>query len=168
MLEFYFTVHCHRTNKSNSQSSTFETTHLKYFSLKTFDIHTNFKPFKFFNSFKPLEFVQLLSYVLYEIIARDGLHFTLIAIMFVTYYPPKEPLIFLFLRQGHSTPSLLNHPDTDLSQDFSFNSPISDFDIPFESFNPHTSIKSIAQPKSNLNSPLIIRIFLLPLLSMII
>ena len=47
MLELYSTVHRHMNDKLNSQSSTFETTHLKLLPLDTFVIHTNFKPVKF-------------------------------------------------------------------------------------------------------------------------
>ena len=70
-------------------------------------------------------------------------------------YYPKEPFIFPYLRQYHSIRSLLSNPDTDCNQDISSNSPQYEFDTPFESFNPHTSIKTIAQPKSNLNPPAI-------------
>ena len=44
MLEIYSTVHRYLNHKLNSQSSTFETTHLKQLPLNTFVIHTNFKP----------------------------------------------------------------------------------------------------------------------------
>ena len=47
MVEIYCTVHRHITNKLNSQSSTFETTHLKHLPINTFVFHFNVKPVKF-------------------------------------------------------------------------------------------------------------------------
>ena len=53
MLEIYSTVHRLMNHKLNSQSSTYETTHLKQLPLHTFVIHTNFKPVKISQTFKP-------------------------------------------------------------------------------------------------------------------
>ena len=60
------------------------------------------------------------------------LHFKPIEIIFLPYYP-KEPLIFPYIRQYHSTPSLPNNPDTDSHQDLSTSSQ-SEREILFASF----------------------------------
>ena len=74
-------------------------------------------------------------------------------------YYPKELLIFPYLRQYHSTPSLVNNPDTESYQTALPQSPPHDFEKPFDSFQSHTSIKNISPTLS-----LIIKIFpILPL-----
>ena len=57
MVAIYSTVHCHVTNKLNSQNSTSETTHLKQFPLNTLVLHTNFTPVQFSNK---LELIQIV------------------------------------------------------------------------------------------------------------
>ena len=55
---------------------------------------------------------------------------------------PKEPVVFPYLRQYHSTPSLINNPDSEPYQDtFSQSTPY-DFETPFDSFQSQTSIKN--------------------------
>ena len=49
-------------------------------------------------------------------------HSLLVEIIFLPYYP-KELILFPHLRENHSTPSLLNNPDTDFYQDIHCNSP---------------------------------------------
>ena len=68
-------------------------------------------------------------------------------------YCREEPIIFPFLRQYHSTLSLLNNPDTDFYEDIPSNSPQHESETSFESFNPDTSIKTIAQHKANVHFP---------------
>ena len=58
-------------------------------------------------------------------------------------YYPREPLIFKNLRQYHSTPFLLNNPDTESYQEIHSKSPRSDDNNPFEQLQSHTSIKPI-------------------------
>ena len=111
MLEVYSTVHRHINSKLNSQSSTFETTHLKQLPFKTFVIHTKFKPVKFSQKFKPLrlrsyKIPKHLSDVTYELMSQDVSTFQTHRNHISPYYP-KEPVIFPYLRQYRSTPSLL-------------------------------------------------------------
>ena len=68
-LEIYSTVHHHITNKLISQKSTFETTHLIQLPLKTFVIHTIFKPVNFSQSLntpvlahKKLQHLSVVTY----------------------------------------------------------------------------------------------------------
>ena len=80
MLEIYSTVHRHINHKLNSQSSTFETTHLKQLPLNTFVIHTNFKPVNFSKKLKPLrigpyKILNHLSEVTYEFFLKTALLF---------------------------------------------------------------------------------------------
>ena len=121
MLEIYSTVHRHINHKLNSQSSTFETTHLKQLPLNTFVIHTNFKPVNFSNKLKPLrigpyKILKHLSEVTYELLSQDGSTFQTHRNHILPYYP-KEPIIFPYIKHYHSTPSLINNPDTDPYQD---------------------------------------------------
>ena len=56
--------------------------------------------------------------------SQDGSTFKTHRNHILPYYP-KEPVIFLYLKQYHSTPSLTNNPDTDSYQDtFSQFSPL--------------------------------------------
>ena len=121
MLERYSTVHRHINHKLNSQSSTFETTHLKQLPLNTFVIHTNFKPVNFSKKLKPLrigpyKIIKHLSEVTYELLSQDGSTFQTHRNHILPYYP-KEPIIFPYIKQYHSTPSLINNPDTEPYQD---------------------------------------------------
>ena len=108
MLENYSSVHRHFTNELNSQSSTFETTHLKQLPLDTFVIHTNFKPVKFSHKIKPLRLgpnknLQHLSDVTYELMARDGSTFHIHGNHIFQNYP-KEPPFF------HFSVNIIQHP----------------------------------------------------------
>ena len=121
MLEIYSTVHRHLNHKLNSQCCTFETTHLKQLPLNTFVIHTNFKPVNFSKMLKPLrigpyKILKHLSEVTYELPSQDGSTFQTHRNHILPYYP-KEPIIFPYNKHYHSTPSLINNPDTDLYQD---------------------------------------------------
>ena len=121
MLEIYPTVHRHLNHKLNSQSSTFETTHLKQLPLNTFVIHTNFKPVNFSKKLKPLrigpyKILKHLSEVTFELLSQDGSTFQTHRNHILPYYP-KEPIIFPYIKHYHSTPSLINNPDTDPYQD---------------------------------------------------
>ena len=117
MLEIYSNVHRHINHKLNSQSSTFETTHLKLLPFHTFVIHTNFKPVKFSQKLKPLrlgpyKILKHISDVTYELMSQDSSTFQTHENHNLPYYA-KEPVIFPYLKQYHSTPSLINNPDTD-------------------------------------------------------
>ena len=121
MLEIYSTVHRHINHKLNSQSSTFETTHLKQLPLNTFVIHTNFKPVNFSKKLKPLrigpyKIINHLSEVTYELLSQDGSTFQTHRNHIIPYYP-KEPIIFPYIKHYYSTPSLINNPDTQSYQD---------------------------------------------------
>ena len=121
MLEIYSTVHRHLNHKLNSQSSTFETTHLKQLPLNTFVIHTNFKPVNFSKKLKPLrigpyKIPNHLSEVTYELLSQDGSTFQTHRNHILPYYP-KEPIIFPYIKHYRSTPSLINNPDTEPYQD---------------------------------------------------
>ena len=121
MLEKYSTVHRHINHKLNSQSSTFETTHLKQLPLNTFVIHTNFKPVNFSKKLKPLrigpyKIINHLSEVTYELLSQDGSTFQTHRNHIIPYYP-KEPIIFPYIKHYYSTPSLINNPDTESYQD---------------------------------------------------
>ena len=83
--------------------------------------------------------------------AQDGSTFRIHRNHICLYYT-KEPFIFPYLCHYHSTPSLFNIYDTDSYQDISSNSPQHEADNPFESFNPHSSIETIPQPKAKLHS----------------
>ena len=79
MPELYSTVHRHIKNKLKSQTSTFETTHLKQLPLNTFVFHTNFKPFKVSQKLKhlrlgPYKILEHLCDGSYELSRR--LHFS--------------------------------------------------------------------------------------------
>ena len=92
MLEIYSTVHRHLNHKLNSQSSTFETTHLKQLPLNTFVIHTNFKPVNFSKKLKPLQIgpykiLKQLSEVTYELLSQDGSTFQTHRNHILPYYP---------------------------------------------------------------------------------
>ena len=121
MLEIYSTVHRHLIHKLNSQSSTIETTHLKQLPLNTFVFHTNFKPVNFPKKLKPLrsgpyKILNHLSEVTYELLSQDGSTFQTHRNHTLPYYP-KEPIIFPYIKHYHSTPSLINNPDTESYQD---------------------------------------------------
>ena len=121
MLEIYSTVHRHLNHKLNSQSSTFETTHLKQLPLNTSVIHTNFKPVIFSKKLKPLrsgpyKTLNHLSEVTYELLSQDGSTFPTHRNHILPYYP-REPIIFPYIKHYHSTPSLINNPDTEPYQD---------------------------------------------------
>ena len=119
------------SSKLNFRSSTFETTHLKQLPPKTLIIHTKFKPGKFSLKLKPLhlgpyKILKHLSDVTYELMSKDGSTFPTHRNHILPYYP-KEPVIFPYLRQYHSTLSPINNPDTDSYQDtFSQFSPQTD------------------------------------------
>ena len=124
MLEIYSTVHRHMNHEISFQSSTFETTHPTQLLLQTFVIHTNFKPVKFSQKFKPLRLgpyriLKHLSDVTYELMSQNGSTFQTHRNHFLPYYP-KEPVIFPYLKQYHSAPSLINNPDTDSHHDTFF------------------------------------------------
>ena len=117
MLEIYSTVHRHLNHKLNSQSSTFETTHLKQLPLNTFVIHTNCKPVNFSKKLKPLrigpyKILNHLSEVTYELLSQDSSTFQTHRNHILPYYP-KEPIIFPYIKHYHFTPSLINNPDTE-------------------------------------------------------
>ena len=121
MLEIYSTVHRQINHKLNSQSSTFETTHLKQLPLNTFVIHTNFKHVNFSKKLKllrsgPYKIINHLSEVTYELLSQDGSTFQTHRNHIIPYYP-KEPIIFPYIKHYHSTPSLINNPDTESYQD---------------------------------------------------
>ena len=121
MLEIYSTVHRHLNHKLNSQSSTFKTTHLKQLPLNTFVIHTNFKPVNFSKKLKPLrigpyKILHHLSEVTYELLSQDGSTFQIHRNHILPYYP-KEHITSPYIKQYHSTPSLINNPDTEPYQD---------------------------------------------------
>ena len=121
MLEIYSTVHRHLNHKLNSQSSPFETTHLKQLPLNTFVIHTNFTPVNFSKKLKPLrigpyKILNHLSEVTYELLSQDGSTFQTHRNHTIPYYP-KEPIIFPYIKHYHSIPSLINNPDTKSYQD---------------------------------------------------
>ena len=101
MLEIYSTVHRHLNHKLNSQSSTFETTHLKQLPLNTFVIQTNFKPVNFSKKLKllrigPYKILNHLSEVTYEVLSQDGTTFQTHRNHILPYYP-KEPIFFHIL-----------------------------------------------------------------------
>ena len=81
----------------------------------------------------PYKSLQYLSDVTFELIAQDGSTFHSHRNHVLPYYP-KEPILFSYLRQYHSTPSPLNNPDTELYQDVHSNSPPFDDINPFEQF----------------------------------
>ena len=95
--------------------------------------------------------------LLFDVLLKMTLHFTLteiiIYLVFFTeiIYYLKEPTIFSNFRQYHSTPSRLNYPVTDSSQDISTSLRFLS-ETSFDSFNPPKSIKSIEQHKSDLYS----------------
>ena len=97
-----------------------------------------------------------LSDVKYELLSQDGSTFQTHRNHILLYYP-KEPVIFLYLRQNHSTPSLINNPDTDSYQDtFSQFSPLPD-QSSSDLFQTQTSTKDVphnSTPKcQNLSHP---------------
>ena len=117
MLEIYSTVHRHLNHKLNSQSSTFETTHLKELPLNTFVIHTIFKPVNFSKKLKsiridPYKLLIHLSEVTYELLSQDISTFQTHRNHILPYYP-KEPIIFPYIKHYLSTPSLINNLDTE-------------------------------------------------------
>ena len=121
MLEIYSTVHRQINHKLNSQSSTFETTHLKHLPLNTFVIHTNFTPVNFSKKLKPLRIDQYkilnyLSEVTYELLSQDCSTFQTHQNHIIPYYP-KKPIIFRYIKHYNSTPSFINNPDTEPYQD---------------------------------------------------
>ena len=94
---------------------------MKQLPLNTFVIHTNFKPVNFSNKLKPLrigpyKILKHLSEVTYELLSQDGSTFQTHRNHILPYYP-KEPIIFPYIKHYHSTPSLINNPDTDPYQD---------------------------------------------------
>ena len=94
---------------------------MKQLPLNTFVIHTNFKPVTFSNKLKPLrigpyKILKHLSEVTYELLSQDGSTFQTHRNHILPYYP-KEPIIFPYIKHYHSTPSLINNPDTDPYQD---------------------------------------------------
>ena len=98
MLEIYSTVHRHINNKLNSQSSTFETNHLKQLPPNTFVVHTIFKPVKFSQKLKPLrlgpyKIPKHFSEVTYEHMSQDGSTFQTHRNHTLPYYS-KETTIF--------------------------------------------------------------------------
>ena len=153
MLEVYSTVHRHLNHKLNSQSSTFETTHLKHLPLNIFVIHTNFTPVNFSKKHKPLrigpyKILNHLSEVTYELLSQDGSTFQTHRNHILPYYP-KEPIIFPYIKHYHSTPSLINNPDTESYQD-TF-SRFSSLDPPQTSN--HSQILTSSKHKQFNNSP---------------
>ena len=160
MLEIYSTVHRHINHKLNSQSSTFETNHLKQLPLHTFVIHMNFKPVKFSQKLKPLQFgptkiPKHRSDVTYELMSQDGSAFQTQRNHILPYYP-KEPVIFPYLKQYHSTPSLINTtpslPATDPYQGtFSH---FSSLDIQSNPYSPTTQTSTKDTNKDNLDNTL--------------
>ena len=60
-------------------------------------------------------------------------------------YHTKEPVVFPYIRNYRSTPSLLNNPDTDCYQDNMSQSFHSNPDSSPEPFNLNTLIKTISQ-----------------------
>ena len=98
MLEIYSTVHRHLNHKLNSQSPTFETTHLKQLPVNSSVTHTTFKPVNFSKKLKPLrigpyKILNHLSEVTYELLSQDGSTFQTHRNHILQYYP-KEPIIF--------------------------------------------------------------------------
>ena len=62
-----------------------------------------------------------------------------------TFYYPKEPVIFPYLRQYYSTPSLINNPDTDSHLDtFLQFSQVNNQSVP-DTFQTQTSTKDVSQ-----------------------
>ena len=96
MIEIYSTVLCYKTNKLNSQNSTFETTHLKQTTFSyTFVIHANFKPVKFSEKLKlirfgPYKIIQHFSDVTSELMAQDGSTFHIHRNHILPYYPEER------------------------------------------------------------------------------
>ena len=68
-------------------------------------------------------------------------------------YYPKEPPILPYPGQYHSTPSLLNNPDTESYQDIHSNFTPPDDTIPFEQFQSHNSNKPffLLEPNTHLS-----------------
>ena len=158
MLEIYSTVHRHINLKLNSQNYTFETTHLKQLPLHTFVNHTIFKPVKFSQKLKflrlgPYKILKHLSDVTYELMSQHGSTFQTHRNHILPYYP-IEPVIFIYLKQYHSTPSLINNPDTDTYQDtFSqFSSPNTQ-STPTETFTKDNTVSNDSTPVSNDSTP---------------
>ena len=92
MLEIYSTVHRHLNHKLNSQSSTFETTHLKQLPLNTFVIHTIFKPINFSKKLKPIRIdayilPKTFSEVTFELLSQDISTFQTHRNHILPYYP---------------------------------------------------------------------------------
>ena len=156
MLEIYSTVHRHINHKLNSQSSTFETTHFKQLPLNTFVIHTNFKPVNFSKKLKPLrigpnKLLNYLSEVTYELLSQDGSTFQTHRNHILLYYP-KEPTIFPYVKHYHSTPSLINNPDTEPYQD-TF-SQFSSLDLQHNSNHSQTPTSSKNKKFNNSTTPI--------------
>ena len=57
-----------------------------------------------------------LSEVTYELLSQEGSTFQTHRNHIIPYYP-KEPIIFPYIKHYHSTPSLINNPDTESYQD---------------------------------------------------
>ena len=84
-------------------------------------IHTNFKPVNFSKKLKPLrngpyKILNHLFEVTYELLSQVGSTFQTHRNHFLPYYP-KEAIIFPYIKHYHSSPSLINNPDTEPYQD---------------------------------------------------
>ena len=75
---------------------------------------------------------------------QNALHFTPIVIKNLHFHL-KEPVVFPYIRQYHSTPSLFNISDNDSFQDNSSQSSHSIQEKPLEPHNSNTSTKTVAQ-----------------------
>ena len=84
--------------------------------------------------------------------AQDGSTFRTHRNHKLPYYP-KEPLIFSYIRQCHSTPSHINNPDTDSCEDKSYKSSEHNHDISLELSNSNTSSKTAPQYQRFPTSP---------------
>ena len=156
MLEIYSIVHRHLNHELNSQSSTFETTHLKQLPLNTFVMHTNFEPVNFSKKLKPLrigpyKILNYLSEVTYELLSQDGSTFQTHRNHVLPYYP-KEPIIFPYIKHYHSTSSLINNPDTEPYQD-TF-SQFSSLDLRHNSNHSQTATSSKFNQFNNSTTPI--------------
>ena len=158
MLEIYSTVHRHITNKFTSQNSTIQTTQSKPFPLNAFVIRTNFKPVESSKRPKPLRIVPYKKFNISPMLRMNiwpkmALHFTLIAITFCHLIPKN--LVFSHISVHIQLPPILTTRIQTPIKILLLKSPQLEFDTPFEPFNLLTSIKTIAQANSNLESLLI-------------
>ena len=107
--------------------------------------------------------IQHLSDVTQELMAQDGSTIFPHRRHILPYYT-KEPIIFPYFSQYHSTSSLLSNPDTDFYHDISSNSTQHGSDTPFESFNHTRLLKPLSSPQRFYIRFLPIKLFPLPLL----